>query len=142
MPSYLTGNDGSITFPNAHGAQFNTWNATFARNVSDITGYGDTGRRRQLGIWDVSGSAGGFLEFDAANTSPGVADMAEDGAAVVLIARAANTNIAGQGACSYSLTAVISDIAITSTKTGDAAVSFNFSIANGTIPTETWDETP
>ena len=31
-------------------------------------------------------------------------------------------------------------IAITSTKTGDAGVSFNFSIADGTIPTESWDE--
>lgn len=136
--AYLTGNDGSITFPNAHGAQFNTWNATFSRNVSDITGYGDTGRRRQLGIWDVSGSAGGFLEFDAANTSPGVASMDEDGASITLIARTAGTT--GIGACSYAMTAVISEIAITSTKTGDAAVSFNFSIANGAIPTETWDE--
>jgi len=136
--SYLTGNDGSITFPNAHQAQFNTWNATFSRNVSDVTGYGDTGRRRQLGIWDVSGSAGGFMKFDAANTSPGADDIEDDGSSITLIARAAGTT--GIGACSFSLTGVISEIAMTSTKTGDAAVSFNFSISNGTIPSETWDE--
>ena len=134
MPSYLTGNDGGITFPNDHQAQFNTWNATFSRNVSDITGYGDTGRRRQLGIWDVSGSAGGILKVDAPNTSPGVASMAEDGASITLLAKTSST------ACSYAMTAVISEIAITSTKTGDAGVSFNFSIADGTIPTESWDE--
>lgn len=132
--SYLTGNDGGITFPNDNQANFMTWNATFSRNVSDVTGYGDTGRRRRLGIWDVSGSAGGTLKKDDTNTAPGVGDVAIDGAAITLFSKTAAT------ACSHTLTAVITDIAITSTKTGDAAISFNFAIANGTIPTESWDE--
>lgn len=132
--SYLTGNDGGITFPNANQANFMTWNATFSRNVSDVTGYGDTGRRRRLGIWDVSGSAGGTLKSNEANSSPGVDAVAIDGAAITLFSKTAAT------ACSHTLTAVITEIAITSTKTGDAAISFNFAIANGTIPTESWDE--
>ncbi len=132
MPTtYLTGNDGGITFPNAHQAQFATWNATFARNVSDVTGYGDSGRRRRLGIWDVSGSAGGTLIADEANASPGVGGADPDGASITLKASTA---------CTYSLTAVISDIAVSSTKTGDAAVSFNFAISDGAIPVEVWDE--
>lgn len=132
--SYLTGDDGGITFPTAHGANFQTWNATFSRNVSDVTGYADTGRRRRLGLWDVNGSAGGTLVKDAANTKPGVTSAALDGAAITLFSKTAST------ACSHTLTAVISQIGITSTKTGDAAISFDFAISNGTIPTETWDE--
>jgi hypothetical protein len=132
MPTtYLTGNDGSIVFPNAHQAQFATWNATFSRNVSDVTGYSDSGRRRRLGIWDVSGSAGGTMITDGANSSPGVGSQTEGGSSITLRASTA---------CYYTLTAVISEIAATSTKTGDAALSFNFAISDGTIPTETWDE--
>jgi hypothetical protein len=126
---YLTGNDGGITFPAAHGGHLATWNASFSRQVSDITGYGDSGRRRLLGIWDVTGSAGGILTSD----SPGADAIAADGAALTLKVSTA---------CTYGMTAVISDIAMSVTKTGDAAVTFNFSISNGTIPTETWDETP
>jgi hypothetical protein len=36
---------------------------------------------------------------------------------------------------------VVSDIAISNAKTGDAAVSFNFQLSGGSAPTETWDET-
>jgi hypothetical protein len=132
MPTtYLTGNDGGITFPNAHQAQFMTWNATFARNVSDVTGYGDTGRRRRLGIWDISGSAGGSMTSNDTNTSPGIGSQADDGASITLKASTA---------CFYTFVAVISDIAASVTKTGDSMLSFNFANADGAIPTETWDE--
>lgn len=127
---YLTGNDGGITFPAAHNAAFATWNATFSRNVSEVTSFGDTGRRRRLGIWDVTGSAGGTLIGDGG--SPGITETVDTGSAITLKASTA---------CTYALTAVISDIAMSVTKTGDSAISFNFAISNGSIPTETWDET-
>jgi hypothetical protein len=130
--TYLTGNDGSISLPSAHGAQLQTWNATWSRQASDVTGYGDTGRRRRLGIWDITGSAGGTLIADSANAGPGVDHANIDGAAITLQAYGT--------ACQYVVTAVMSQVAIGITKTGDATISFDFQVSNGTIPTETWDE--
>jgi hypothetical protein len=132
MPTtYLTGNDGGITFPTAHAAQFMTWNATFSRNASDVTGYGDTGRRRKLGIWDISGSAGGSMIANEPNSSPGIASSDADGASITLKASTA---------CFYTFVAVISDVAASVTKTGDSMLAFNFANSDGAIPTETWDE--
>lgn len=145
--AYLVGNDGGVSLGTAHTAQFNVWNATFSRVVSDITGFTDYGRRRQLGVHDVSGSAGGFLQYDAQSTKPtlggtaatatSVANWSNTGVEIRLNALGSGTTA---GNCAYALKAVISDAAISITKTGDAAISFNFQLAGGQIPVEVWDE--
>jgi len=138
---YLVGNDGGVHL-GSHFAQFNTWNGTFSRQVSDITGFGDSGRRRKLGVWDANGSAGGFMLADASSNKPGIntTNWQTDGNAIYLHARGSGAATAAT-ACTMSMTAVISEIALSSTKTGDAAISFNWSLAGGSVPTETWDET-
>jgi hypothetical protein len=148
--AYLVGNDGGVTLGTNQVAQFNVWNATFSRQVSDITGFGDGGRRRQLGVHDCSGSAGGFLMADATGTKPtlgrastsatSVTGWVDSGAAIYLHARGSGAATAAT-ACTWNMTAVISDAAVSVTKTGDAAISFNFALAGGAIPVETWDET-
>lgn len=137
---YLVGNDGGVHL-GSHFAQFNTWNGTFSRQVSDITGFGDSGRRRRLGVWDASGSAGGFMLVDAASSKPGIntTSWQTDGNAIYLHARGSGAATAATN-CTMSLTAIISEVALSSTKTGDAAISFNWQLAGGSIPTETWDE--
>lgn len=146
---YLVGNDGGVHL-GSHFAQFNTWNGTFSRQVSDITGFADSGRRRKLGVWDANGSAGGFMLVDAASSKPGIntTSWQTDGNAIYLHARGAgaqttpSTAYTGtSGYCTMSLTAIISEVALSSTKTGDAAISFNWQLAGGAVPTETWDET-
>lgn len=147
--TYLVGNDGGASLGTSYVAQFNVWNATFARQVSDVTGFGDNGRRRQLGVYDCTGSAGGFLRADTANSAPNlggtaasatsVADWVSDGVNISLHARGSGTATATT-ACTYQMKAVISDAAISIAKTGDAAISFNFQLAGGQIPVETWDE--
>lgn len=133
MPlTYLTGNDGGCSLPSGHGAQLQSWNANFSRQVTDVTGYSDTGRRRRLGLWDVSGSAGGTMIADAANAGPGVDHTNLDGALITLQANGT--------ACQYQITAVMTQITMGVTKTGDSTLSFDFSNSAGTIPTETWDE--
>lgn len=133
---YISGNDGSVDL-GEHGAQFNTWNATFSRQVSDITGFSDAGRRRRLGVWDASGSAGGFMLVGGAGAAPGIntSDWQTDGNAMTFYAK---TGTAGGASLSFS--AVISEIALSMTKTGDAAISFNWQLAGGAVPTETWSE--
>lgn len=142
--SYLVGNDGGIVL-GSHYAQFNAWNGTFSRQVSDITGFADSGRRRRLGVWDANGSAGGFLRADATSTKPGIntATWETGGSTIYLHAKGSGTVATNAtGVCTMILTAVISEIAMSSVKTGDAAVSFNWALAGGAIPTELWDETP
>jgi hypothetical protein len=144
MPTYLTGNDGGVALGTNHGAQFNVWNASFSRNVSDISGFGDGARRRRLGVHDVSGSAGGYLVADSKGPGANTTDWASDGATIYLHARGSGTSTGSTSAntnCTLSFVAVVSDIAISNAKTGDAAVSFNFQLSGGSAPTETWDET-
>ena len=148
--AYLVGNDGGVNLGTNQVAQFNVWNATFSRQVSDITGFGDYGRRRQLGVHDCSGSAGGFLMSDVAGTKPNLGRTStsatsavgwiDAGGTIYLHARGSGTVTTGN-ACSWTMNAVISDAAVSVTKTGDAAISFNFALAGGAIPVETWDET-
>jgi hypothetical protein len=141
--SYLVGNDGGVVLGD-HFAQFNAWNGTFSRQVSDITGFSDAGRRRRLGVWDANGSAGGFLRADATSTGPGVntADWQTGGSTIYLHAKGSGTVATNAtGVCTMILTAVISEVAMSVAKTGDAAVSFNWALAGGAIPIELWDET-
>jgi hypothetical protein len=140
--SYLVGNDGGIVLGD-HFAQFNAWNGTFSRQVSDITGFSDAGRRRRLGVWDANGSAGGFLRADASSTGPGVnaTDWQTGGSTIYLHAKGSGTVATNAtGVCTMILTAVISEVAMSVAKTGDAAVSFNWALAGGAIPIELWDE--
>jgi len=141
MPlTYLTGNDGGVALGTAtnHNAQFNVWNATFSRNVSDISGFGDGARRRRLGVYDVQGSAGGFMVADGTSPGANTTDWSSTGITVLLHAKGSGTS---PSSCTLSFGAIISDIAMSNAKTGDAAVSFNFQLSSGSAPTETWDET-
>ena len=139
MATYLVGNDGNVTWPAGWGSatKINTWSAAFTRNVSDLTGFGDTGKRRQLGILDVTGSCGGYMARDTGNAEPG-SDLLDgddlDGSQLTLISSSTST------ACSFQFTAVLSQMSIGVDKMGDQTVSFNFEISNGTLPTVSWDE--
>ena len=139
MTTYLTGNDGSVTWPQTWGGQtkLSSWSASFSRTVSDLTGFGDTGKRRQLGILDITGSCGGYMARNHADAEPG-ADLIDgddlDGQQLVLISSSVST------ACSFTFTAVLSQMQINIDKMGEAAVSFNFEISNGVLPTVAWDE--
>lgn len=159
--TWISGNDGSITFgatspgvSATNALSFNTWSATFSRTVHDITAFGDTGRRRLLGIGDIQGSAGGFLSCDEANTAPGVFQGQHGMDTGVTGTEAAITLFLHTGAtddASYIFNGIISDIAITSTMAGDATGTFNFQLSSGTTfqgtkvapgstAIESWDE--
>lgn len=133
----IVGYDGSASLTTAHNASLNAWSANFTRVVSDVTDFADTGFRRRLGLPDVQGSASGTMNYDAANTGPGLngTDWNRAGVAMTL-SPAAGT------ACQYSFTAVISQCSMSSNKGGDAPISFDFQLSGGAIWTEAWDETP
>lgn len=142
----IHGSNGSCRLgaANNHDALFNTWSATFSRAVHDVTAFGDTGRRRILGIADITGSAGGFMAFDDANNSPSV--FSEEMASGDVAAEFLLTVAAG---CTYTFNAVIDSMAISTAAGGDATITMNFQMAGGLDTTsagspaaiESWDET-
>lgn len=119
----ITGNTGSVT--GGVSAVLNTWSATISRAVSDVTGFGNAGRHRILGVYDMTGSAGGIMDngtaFAASNEISAL--TATTGASITLTAESGNTIAAN---------VVIDSVSLGSSKTGDATLSFNFSLAAGT----------
>lgn len=150
MALYIVGNDG-FAHLGSHGyAHFSTWAATFTRTSTPITGFSDTVVRRRLGILDATGSAGGHMIYNTSNNTPtghfiagtdGAATNIMDGHNITLgaIGVSSNGDSAGDGKCGYNITAVISNIAVSSDVNGDATVTFNWE-ASGAVA-EIWDET-
>jgi hypothetical protein len=142
----LNGYDGSVSLGTNFNARLKTFNARVTRQVSDVTGYPDTGMRRLLGIFDVQGSAGGTLYNDGTNTSPfpqgtavtATASWSRSGGTILLGFAGKSTS---STAAQMSITAVISQVNFSSDVNGDAGVTFDFQNSGGNYPTLTWDET-
>jgi hypothetical protein len=140
--TFISGTDGGVTVgssggsgENKHSIQFNTWSATVNRTVHDVTKYGDTGRRRVLGLLDVTGSAGGFASHSASH-------LALDAGAGMQAAGQAFDDLVLTffTGCTWTFHAVIDSMAATSTMGGDTTVTMNFQLADGAGLTEAWDE--
>jgi hypothetical protein len=124
MPA-LSGNTGNISGNGIVGT-LNTWSCTISRAVADVTGFNNSGRNRLLGVYDLTGSAGGVLDSTSGFVSSNflAAHTAASGAAITMTADsdvAANT---------IQATCVVSDVTMSVTKTGDSTVTFDFSLAS------------
>ena len=135
----LSGNTGNVSGNGIVGI-LNTWSATISRAMSEVTGFTDAGRNRLLGVYDMSGSAGGILTRTAAFISSNelAAQTAVAGGVVTLAAR---SNASGTN--SIQANVVVDSVTLNSSKTGDATVTFNFNLATSqgtSIPfTLTWN---
>jgi|TARA_R100000482_G_scaffold49236_1_gene17429 hypothetical protein len=93
-------------------------------------------------VFDITGSAGGFPQYDASSTSPistFAGSSGPDGGEVILLVSGTHDN---SNECSFAFNAVFSSISLGSTQDGEATVSFNFELAAapGTAPVFTWFE--
>lgn len=122
MATYYTGFDGDVAGP--LGAQLNAFNFTVSRVSHDITGFSNVGRLRQLGLWDIRGSASGTTKSDTG--APWSMQTANTGQTITLyVFQATNTND-----CSIQFNCVIEDTQFSASKGGDNSVSFNFGLAS------------
>ena len=123
--SAINGNTGNVSGTGIVGI-LNTWSATVSRAMSDVTGFTNSGRNRLLGVYDMTGSAGGVLTRTAAFVSTNflAAQTAETGASITLTALSSGTS---QNTIQANV--VVDSVAMQSTKTGDTGVTFNFSLA-------------
>lgn len=129
--SAINGNTGNVSGTGIVGI-LNTWSATISRAVSDVTGFTNSGRNRLLGVYDMTGSAGGILTRTAAFISTNflASQTAETGATITLTALSAGTS---QNTIQANV--VVNDVAMNSTKTGDTGVTFSFSLASSATGT-------
>lgn len=149
--TYLVGNDGDISIYVGGTAATNletivkvqSYSASLSRVSTDLTGFGDTGRRRRLGIIDMTGSLNGVLGLDtaAASTSTTLFTKTTDPSSTstaLTVTLAFWTGTTTTSVAKIVSTAVFSQWSFNSNKMGDATVSGNFENASGSAPVVTW----
>lgn len=145
IDTYLIGNDGNVSFSIGGTTQsifkVRSFAATLARPVSDLTSFGDTGRRKRLGMLDLTGTMNAVFGVDvtgSANTAYWAFSSQETASttrpAVTL------TLYDGTGTADAKIVAncVFSQYAFNATKDGDTTVTVNFENADGVAPVVTW----
>lgn len=123
MPA-INGYDGAVS-GNGISGTLNTWSATISRVASDVTGFSNSGRNRILGLYDMTGSAGGVIndvKSGFVNTTTNLFDCfaTAEGSTVTLTAKTG---------CAIAAKCVVDNLAMSVSKGGDATITFNFSLA-------------
>jgi len=144
--SRIVGNEGTISFGDAdsggagtgavlHNITANSWSMSISRVISDVSAFGDDAAEVVGGVPTYTGSVSGFMTTGASGEPFTNADDFASADRVYMVLTTAT-------ACSYTTTAdqgaIISGVSISSSKTGDATISFDFTFDGA--PVETWDE--
>lgn len=134
--TYLIGNDGSVTMPSGGDViKVKTFAATLARPESDLTGFGDSGKRRRLGMLDLTGSLNGLPAIDSTasvNTASFFVSTATAALTLTLFDATTTTDAKIAANC------IFNNFAFGSDKNGDATLTCSFSNGDGAAPVVTW----
>lgn len=134
--TYLIGNDGAVTMPSGGDViKVKTFAATLARPESDLTGFGDTGKRRRLGMLDLTGSLTGVPAIDStasSNTASFLSSTATAALTLTLFDATTTTDAKIVANC------VFNNFAFNVDKNGDSTLTCNFSNGDGAAPVVTW----
>jgi hypothetical protein len=134
--TYLIGNDGNVTMPSGGDViKVKTFAATLARPESDLTGFGDTGKRRRLGLLDLTGSLNGVPAIDSTATSNTASFFVATATAALTLTLYDAT---GTTDAKIAANCVFNNFAFNADKSGEATMTCNFSNADGTAPVVTW----
>ncbi len=155
IDTYLIGNDGNVSY--GFGAtitvassetffKVRSYAATLQRNVSDLTSFGDTGKRKRLGMLDLTGTLNAVIGVDSTgsttstHTSLVLVSAQNTDATRPWVTLMLSDTVHTQATNNATITAnaVFSSFAFNSDKSGDTAVTVNFENANGTAPVVTW----
>lgn len=132
----ISGVTGSVTLPSGHNLRVRAWSGQQSQQVNDITGFAQAPWAANLGgLNSFRGSASGYLEFDAATTSPGLGGTATS--TTVSKTGGAFTLQAGTG-CTLTFTGIISNISVGQSVDGVGTGMIDF-VADGAV-TSSWDE--
>lgn len=136
IDTYVIGNDGNVTLSDAaEEFKVRSFAATLSRPSSDLTAFGDTGKRRRVGLLDLTGSLNAVIGVNtagAANTSSFF--NATSTAALTLTIYDAT----GTADAKIVANCVFNSFAFNSDKNGDATLTANFENGDGAAPVVTW----
>lgn len=149
IDQYIVGNDGDVSFSIAGTAQsfmkVTQFTANLSRNVSVITGFGDTGGRRRLGMLDLTGTLSGVAGVGIGTVSTSTQNIYIQDFSNPLTN---NTNHMVQATLSLYKSGtneakivakcVLYNWSFNSAKAGDSTLSCNMENADGVAPVVTW----
>lgn len=152
---YIIGNDGAVTIGTETNDQMKvkSFAVTLSRNSSDLTAFGDTGKRKKLGLLDCTGSLNGIplastnAAITASNSSSGQQLLFYKTTFGSTIAATSTVNTAvltlkliddGTTKANIVSNVVFSSFAFNSDKSGDATVTASFENGDGNAPVLTW----
>ena len=142
VSTYVVGNDGNVSLAGPGTAtttvtimKVRSFAANLSRVSSDVTAFGDTGKRRRLGIPDLTGTLNAVALVDSTgSTSTSTIFTDKESYALTL------TIFDGSGTSDAKIasTVVFNSFAFNSDKSGDATVTATFENGDGAAPVVTW----
>ena len=135
ISTYIIGNDGNVTLASAT-AEFSirSFAATLSRPSSDLTAFGDTGKRRRVGMLDITGSLNAVMGVStAAGNTANFFSSTANAALTLTLFDGTTTNDA-----KIVANCVFNSFSFNSDKGGDATLTANFENADGAAPVVTW----
>ena len=137
ITTYAIGYDGSVTLPTGGEViQVRTYAANLERVESELTGFADTGRRKRLGMLDLTGSLTGVPGVGTSTTTAATACIFLQTATAALTL----TVFDGSGTTDAKISAncIFNGFAFNVDKTGDSTLTCNFANADGVAPVVSW----
>ena len=149
IDQYIVGNDGDVSFSIGGTAQsfmkVTTFTANLSRNVSVITGFGDTGGRRRLGMLDLTGTLSGVAGVGIGTVSTSTQNIYIQDFSNPLTNNTnhmvqATLSLYKSGTTEAKIVAkcVLYNWSFNSAKAGDSTLSCNIENADGVAPVVTW----
>ena len=143
---YIIGNDGTVTIGTEDQMKVKSYAVTLSRPSSDLTAFGDGGKRRRVGLLDCTGSLNGVLMV---GTGSGVTTVSS---IMFTKTNSWNTSATNTQYCALTLglfsdgtatAKIVSNVvfnswAFNSDKNADAGVTANFENGDGSAPVLTW----
>lgn len=149
IDQYIVGNDGDVSFSIGGTAQsfmkVSQFTANLSRNVSVITGFGDTGGRRRLGMLDLTGTLSGVAGVGIGTVSTSTQNIYIQDFSNPLTNNTnhmvqATLSLYKSGTTEAKIVAkcVLYNWSFNSAKAGDSTLSCNMENADGVAPVVTW----
>jgi len=136
IDTYVIGNDGNVSLSDAaEEFKVRSFAATLSRPSSDLTAFGDSGKRRRVGLLDLTGSLNAVIGVNTAGATNTASFYTSTATAALTL-----TIFDGTGTADAKIVAncVFNSFAFNSDKNGDATLTANFENADGVAPVVTW----
>ena len=134
--TYLIGNDGAVTMPTGGDViKVRTFAAQLSRVESDLTGFNDSGKRRRLGMLDLTGSLNGVPAIDSSAATTTASFLVATSTAALTLTLYDGT---GTSDAKIAANCIFNNFAFNADKNGDSTLTCNFSNADGAAPVVTW----